>query len=426
MEKQYFYNDFMWKSIYSNINTSVISKHFNLNDNYCKGFNSLLHDIAVLPNYTILNTETKLNLSMTYKSSHFEFLVNWKATKIKGTFIETVYNEIVHKKYYQNNYINWRNFCFEGFLNIFKLADNFEFTIDNQKNIVIKFLLLLDKIDEGKTYDILDNKFIVQLSKKSTKEVYNLGYSYLGTDNLKCIGILETIIDIFPYSGIIIGFAHKNLNNKKLSNEYLIKALDEISELSFLDEDFVAVISETIATNELNLGVVNNDTINLLFKTINSNQSHTALIKLSYLILSQKIKTLKSFALESVNIATEMCLNDNDEFSKAAGFHIICCVLLWNDKFKEAEKHHQYFLKENTKFTIDHKELIEGYFILALAKNNIEFIGNLILDFPYLVKIYGSYLDAWYFNKGNLFNKKETNSIVFYSRIIKNVEEEYC
>ena len=112
------------------------------------------------------------------------------------------------------------------------------------------------------------------------------------------------------------------------------------------------------------------------------NQSPTALIKLSYLILSRNIRHLKDFALENVTIAIDFCSKDDDDFSKAAGFHIICSILLWNDNFTEAEKYHHHFLIENNDFLNFYTEHVEAYVILALAKNNINFIANLFLDFP--------------------------------------------
>lgn len=416
----------MWKGIFSLINSNSIANDFNLTKNYQSGFCGLLHNLMTLPNYTILNNETKINLEITNKDSHFTFIINWKATKIKGSFIETIYNEIVIQKYYQNNYINWRNFCFDGFLNIVNLVENFKFTIDKEKNIEIQFELFLNKIYDGESYEILDNNFIIDLSNKSTKEVYYYGLDFFGSDYKKCIEVLKTILDKFPYAGIIIGLAYKGLEKPELSNQYLKKFYKNFDELIYFDDEYTALIIESIATNNLNLGKAPKKTMKLLFKVLSLNQNHTALIKLSYLILSKNKKKLKNFALENVTIATPFNLLDDDKFTQSAGFHIICCVLLWNDKFGEAEKYHHYFLIENTKFTSKHISLIEQYLLLALAKNNIEFIGNLILDFPYLMKIYGSYFDAWYFINGNLANKTETNAIIYNSRLINAVKKEYC
>ena len=82
MEKQFFYNDFMWKGIFRLINSNSIANDFNLTKNYQSGFCGLLHNLMTLPNYTILNNETKINLEITNKDSHFTFITNWKATKI--------------------------------------------------------------------------------------------------------------------------------------------------------------------------------------------------------------------------------------------------------------------------------------------------------------------------------------------------------
>lgn len=264
------------------------------------------------------------------------------------------------------------------------------------------------------------------MENKSVEDIYKIGLSYLDKNNVKCIEILSAIIEQEPLVGLIIGLAYKGLQKYKLSNQYIKNALVEIEDIYILSDDYIAYIFETIATNDINLGITNNETIKLLFNTLNHNQSHTALLKLSYVILSKNNNSLKQFALENVTIAIDMCLNDSDDFDKSCEFHIICSILVWNDKFKEAEKYHHYFLNENTKFNLENKELIEAYILLSIAKGNTEFIGNLILDFPYLNKVFGNFFDAWYFNNGNILNKKETNLIMLYTRKIRNVINQYC
>ena len=117
------------------------------------------------------------------------------------------------------------------------LVENFKFTIDKEKNIEIQFELFLNKIYDGESYDILDNNFIIDLSNKSTKEVYYYGLDFFGNDYKKCVEVLKTILDKFPYAGMIIGLAYKGLEKPELSNQYLKKFYKKANELEGCKKD---------------------------------------------------------------------------------------------------------------------------------------------------------------------------------------------
>ena len=399
MEAEYKYHNFIWKDIYSSINTNKIFPVFNKGEHFSQGFNSVVSECVSLANYSIKNSDTKLFLSIKNNENYFEFNSDWFATKMKGTFLMIIYDEIFIQGKTKNEYINWRGTLFDYLDNLKEKVKDFEISINEQYKIELKFKVELASLQQNfEPLYFLDNKFIIELSEKNVEDVFKIGLQYLNTDDKTCIGIQKTIVDQMPYAGLIIGVAYFNLRKSELSNQYITNALKKINEYIDLGNELEAIIAEIIATNELNLGVADDTTIRTFFNVLNKNQSQTALIKISYLILSKNIKHLKEFALENVTIATDFCSNDEHEFSKASGFHIICSVLLWNSKFKDAEKYHHFFLIEDNNFYIFHQQLIESYILLGLAKNNINFISNLFLDFPHLKKSFISLLDAWNFD----------------------------
>ncbi len=426
MGKEYIYHNFMWKSIYGSINTNRIYPRFKKGEQFTSGFFSIAHNCVALPNYTIKNSETKLYLSIKDIGEGFEFNSNWVATKMKGAFLETIFDEIVHKNKIENEYINWRGTLFRSLLEIKEKATDLKLIKSSDDKIEFSFKVHLSQLQATfEPVEFLDPKFIIELGSKSPKEVYLIGVDYLDVDDKKCIGVLKTILEEIPCAGLIIGIAYFNEGKSELSNQYILNALKEIEEIDFEDK-FNGLIAEIIATNELNLGIADDRTIRMFFDVLSMNQSGSALIKLSYLILSRNLKHLKAFALENVSIAIAHNLNDENESTKISGFHIICSVLLWNDKFDEAETYHHYFLKTETDFYKYHFDHIESYIILALAKNNHNFISNLILDFPHLKHRASGLFDAWTVENNENINKKWSNLDFFNFRKILNAREQYC
>lgn len=426
MAKEYIYHNFIWKGIFSNINTNRIYPRFKKGEQFTIGFNSITHSCVGLPNYTIKNSETKLYLSIKDIGEGFEFTSNWIATKMKGAFLETIFDEIVNQNKIENKYVNWRGFLFDYLLKIKERATDLKLLKSSEDKIELSFKVHLSQLQETfEPIEFFDPLFILELGGKSPKEVYKIGLDFLDIDNKKCIGILKTIVEEMPFVGLIIGIAYFYEGKSELSNNYIKDALSKIDSIDFSD-DFTGLIAEIIATNEYNLGTVNDRTIRMFFAVLDINQSPTALIKLSYIILSKNIKHLKEFALENVAIAIEYNLNDENESTKISAFHIICSVLLWNDKFDEAEKYHPYFLNENNDFIKYHFEHVEGYITLALAKDNHNFISNLILDFPHLRNRASGLFNAWNFENLELKNKVWGNLNSYNYAKINNAKKMYC
>lgn len=426
MAKEYIYHNFIWKNIFSDINTNRIYPRFKKGEQFTSGFFSIAHNCVGLPNYTIKNSETKLYLSIKDTGEVFEFTSNWIATKMKGAFLVTIFDEIVNQNKIENEYVNWRKNLFDYLLEIKEKATDLMLLKSPEDKIELSFKVHLNQLQATfEPFEFLDPFFILELGSKSPQEVYKIGLDFLDIDNKKCIGILKTIIEEMPFVGLIIGIAYFYEGKSELSNNYIINALNEVDSIDFSDE-FTGLIAEIIATNEFNLGIVNDKTIRLFFDVLDINQSPTALIKLSYIILSKNIKHLKEFASENVAIAIENNLNDENESTKISGFHIICSVLLWNDKFDEAEKYHHYFLNENNDFLKYHFQHVEGYITLALAKNNHNFISNLILDFPHLKNRASGLFNAWSFENLELKNKEWGNLNIYNYNKIVNARKMYC
>lgn len=424
--KQYSYKGHTWASIYGNINTNRIFPRFKKGNHYLYGFSNMTRNIVSIASFTLKNNEERINLLITDHDDFFEFSNSWLSTSMKSSFLEKTFNEIVNENANENKYEKWRYTMFRMLYEIHQKATDFKLVVNKDYNIEISFKVYLKNLQkEIDSLAILKPSYVVNLTNKSPEEIFDIGLSYLYDNNEKCINILKTILDDYPISGFIIGIAYYHLRNCELSTKYIVDAVQKVDEIELSDE-FIGVVSEILATNELNLGIANDRTIRLFFNVLDINQSETAMIKLSYIILQQNLKHLKEFALENISIAINFNLKDDNEFSKSAGFHIICCILLWNDKFNNAEEYHHYFLTKNNSFLTNYKEHIEGYVTLALAKNNINFISNLVLDFPHIKEMFLGLFHAWDFSNLEIENKTWSNLDLYNYKKILNTKEQYC
>lgn len=426
MDREYTYLDFIWKGIFSDINTNRIFPRFEKGVQFSSGFYSIVNNCVGIPNYTIKNSETKLYLSIKDNGEVFEFNSNWITTKMKGAFLETIFDEIVNQSKIENDYVNWRSLLFNSLIEIKEKATDLKLLKSTENKIELSFKVHLNQLQATfEPIEFLDPIFIIELGSKSPQEVYEIGLDFLEIDNKKCICILKTILEQMPLVGLIIGIAYFYEGKSELSNNYIKTALKQVESIDF-SIDLTGLIAEIIATNDFNLGTVDDKTIRMFFDVLDINQSPTALIKLSYIILSKNLKYLKEFALENVAIAIEYNLNDENEATKISGFHIICSVLLWNDKFDEAEKYHHYFLNRNNDFIENNFEHVEGYITLALAKNNLNFISNLIIDFPHLKDRTSGLFNAWSFENLEIKNKNWSNIDIYNYNKIVNARKMYC
>jgi len=426
MGKEYIYHNYMWKSFFANINSNRIYPRFKKGEQFAGGFYSMTFHCGNLPSYTIKNKESKLYLSIKDNGDSFEFKANWTSTKMKAAFLEIVFNEIVHLNKVENEYVKWRESLFDSILAIKGRASEMKLVKSSDNQIDFSFIVHLKQLQATHEPDnFIDPKFIVELGTKSPYEVYKIGISYIDHDNKKCIGILKTILDESPIAGLMIGIAYFKEGKSELSSQYINRALEHIDFDDF-DDDFKGYIAEIIATNDYNRGIGNDSSIRNYFEVLNLNQSGSALIKLSYIILSKNIISLKSFALENVSIAISYNENDKNLDSKIAGFHIICSVLLWNDKFVEAERYHHYFLNEGCNFVKSHFEHIESYIILAIAKNNINFISNMFLDYPHLKILAKDLFKVWELElSGEFFVSLSPSEFLCFNKIYQ-AKKMYC
>jgi len=179
MGKEYIYHNFIWKGIYSNINTNRIFPRFKKGEQFAGGFFSIAHNCLALPNYSIKNSETKLYLSIKDTGEVFEFTSNWIATKMKGAFLETIFYEIVNQNKIENEYVNWRNTLFSSLLEIKEKATDLKLSKSSENKIDLSFKIHLNQLQANfEPIEFLDPNFIFELGSKSPQEVYKIGLDF--------------------------------------------------------------------------------------------------------------------------------------------------------------------------------------------------------------------------------------------------------
>ena len=215
MKKEYVFNDFIWKDLYSYINGGKIAKFFDKPEIYHYPIQDILHHTVGLANFTIKN-DNMIYLSIVDNASYLEIYCKWTATKVKGDFLNAAFDEIVNQNNFYDRFVNWRSAVFLNLLNITKKGDDIIFKIDEEKNVEISFKFYFNKSVKNHDFEILENAFVIELSTKSKSDIFKLGVSKLSEDLSECIGILKTIVAELPIAGYIIGLAYKGLHEHKL------------------------------------------------------------------------------------------------------------------------------------------------------------------------------------------------------------------
>ncbi|WP_452219979.1 hypothetical protein [Lacinutrix salivirga] len=106
----------------------------------------------------------------------------------------------------------------------------------------------------------------------------------------------------------------------------------------------------------------------------------------------------KDKALSITNGITEIVDNPDIEFAtKKAISHIFASVYAWNDDYLNARKYHFNFLNDD-EFCTKYHETVESYLALVFAKNKVEFINQILVEFPIIKsdfnEIYKAYLGS--------------------------------
>ena len=216
MGKEYIYHNLIWKNIHSSINTNRIYPKFKKGDQFKIGFYDVVRSTAILADYSVKNTDTKFYLSIKDQDNYFQFSSNWVATKMKGAFLLTVYDEVFNQNKFKNEYINWRGNLFESMLILKEKVRDFVITVDEEFKVELSFNV--DLVNLQNTFEplqLLDNRFIIQLAQESANEVFKIGLEYLNVDDKTCIGILKTILEEMPFAGFVIGLAYFNLGKSE-------------------------------------------------------------------------------------------------------------------------------------------------------------------------------------------------------------------
>lgn len=82
---------------------------------------------------------------------------------------------------------------------------------------------------------------------------------------------------------------------------------------------------------------------------------------------------------------------------RRAGYHIVASVYLWNRDVEGAARAQQHFLADGDWCRL-HRDLVQGYLLLAFALSDEAFLTDLIADYPVVRQEFGLLLGAWHYS----------------------------
>lgn len=401
---KYIMNDnikkYVYHSFYSN-NVNILKKIMNLNNNVILNYDFMYNQLIIHGNLDIIK--------YLYEKNNSFDLYNFIAIEkiFKNRFYDILLFIIENKPL-----INYNDFYFKEFEKLI----NYHFlkiilNIDNDKIIKFKNFISSNNIfiNESIISKLINNLLIYnQINKIETIDYiyYNkicyddktLFNDSLKSHNMNCINYaldkLNLLIDDYKYD--ILFYSYLNgINN-------IINLLDDNNDFQFYTYNLLLnkniyrndanIINKIINKNDFDINIINDETIEMIFKLGNSK------------ILNLLLPKFKNFDFININIIYEIINNDNYE------------IIINLEKY------------------VDFKEKINPGMLMHISKyGNIKFIEwfvNLNLDYENYISssfntliLYGNYEQAIYFY--NLKSHKEyidlsNNTFHLIRDVIKN------
>lgn len=406
------YNDVNWK-VYSNVNNGTVLNILNAKDEYRSKLFGFLHNTLGIMNYT--NKSGPIFYQIKETEGGYSMTINWTSTKLKSEttkyFLELLKSEnkpldtttswrVAILKYLENLVTGCQKVDYSCVLDSkeYKATLYCEIAFDN----LYSFPKGEDKPDE--TFTVEEQKFsmpyelLADLINENIKEALK----YFGNDHQKLFDTLKPLEGKEFLADFLIGatyYMYLDMPNKAYSyfkRALIISENNQIQVPSVL-LDFIGSIEYTTLKNPQEAEQ------SLIKSLLIGNEK--GFLKIAYLYLQQGQNDKRDIALSFAKMGEQILPHYEDENHRAAGYHIVASVYLWNKEFSLAEKAHGNFLC-NQNWCNTYADLVRAYLLLAVAYNDNDFITNIITDYIFLTKKFPAIFDCWHFDTINPFDKR--------------------
>jgi hypothetical protein len=428
----FMYDDVNWK-VFGIVNDGTISNHLKVQKDNRSKLHGFLHYTLGIMNYTSVNGPIHYEIKELEES--YSIHIVWGSTKLKSQTTLDYINALKNKEQPDTGNSEWRIAIAHYLKLVFANCYNLRYSIDKGlgKDYVANLYTEIkisdlytdpNSIDEpNKEFDNEPKEFMVpiELIAEAINENIQEAIKHFGTNHQLLFNILEPLAGKEFLADFLIGstyYVYLDMPHK--AYDYLKRAsvLMSDTKLPFAPTllDFLGNIEMTIKKNP-------NRAEEAFMKGMMLG-NEKAFLKLAYVYLQQAITDKKEVALDLVQISENVLHYDEDLQSQISGYHIAASVYVWNGCFEKAEKAHHHFLS-NVEWCTKNSNMVESYLVFSIAKNDENFLSNLITDYPIVLNHFALIINTWQYAIINPHDERFHVNMVAIINLINNTKRRY-
>lgn len=402
----YEFNDVDYR-VYHLVNGGVIAKALEVADEHRGGFSGFLHDTIGLCNYTHSKTNRALWFTIHKNADSYTMEIKWAATKMKGEGLVSFRKQAAEGQPTLPVEGKWRDVICSYIHSLHSYCRRFEIVLadlDNGKDypVTVRAEVAFERLISPPTDKVPDDFDVRTKSFKSPIELLagvideNVlsALDVFGKDHKRLVEILHPFEGKLFVADFLIGASLYMFEKMpKHAYAYFQRASENLDQID--SPEVASQLFEFMGSIEHQQLSKPAEAEQNLIKALVLG-SEQSLLKLAYSYLVRPNQDNKAIALKLSRAAETILHLDEEEWHRVAGYHIAASVYVWNGCYEEAAAIQNQFL-ENEGWCLKFKDQIESYLILCLSKNEIDFISNLITDYPVLQNHFGYMFETWHY-----------------------------
>lgn len=425
------YRDLNYK-VYGDINNGTVLTALSPKEEHRDNLFSFLHATLGIMNYTCKSGQIFYEVKST--NNGYSMTIDWISTKLKSLTTQNYIQLLKAGNKPTDVSTDWRRailryseflvtncrvieFQFSNIENEFKAKLACEINFGN----LYSFPKGEDKVKEDFNFKGQDYSMPLELIENSINENVQVAFKYFGNDHQKLFDVLRPFEGKEFLADFLVGatyYIYLQMPNKAYA--YFKRALNTAEsrgiEVPPSLHDFIGNIE---FTNNKNPDEAERSFVKGLLAG-----NEQSFLKLAYLYLQQGQNEKKEKAFSLAQLGEKLLLQDQNEDKRKSGYHIIASVYLWNEEFLLAENAHQHFLSDMN-WCDSYPDLVKAYLLLSVARNNSDFMTNIITDYSFLTKKFPPIFDCWYFDTINPYDKRFKGEFIETLRLLDLTKKTY-
>ncbi|MEI6132782.1 MAG: hypothetical protein WCQ41_08165 [Bacillota bacterium] len=401
------------ENVFFTINTGAIFHQFDVKQEYHQGLLTFLSDMATIMLYTDLPGMVNFRIDETETSFCIDFTWSSPTKKAKTILYFLELAKTNGSIYYQPS--SWELEVIKYINRLESYCDELDFTekrLDNKTSQAkmhasANFGVLYSTKKPRKKPNLKQpnetKKISVpyELIESCVSSTIKEASKYLGEDHNELIKVLDPLVDKEFLANFLIGLSYLQNNDNENAYAYLKSA---VNLMKVKHADWAGFLFNVIGNIEFHSDKHGKQVEQTLINSMLFG-CQESFLKLAYLYLNQAMLEKKEDAVNFAKIGKNILPFDTDTSHRLAGYHIVASVSLWNYDFEEAQAAHNQFLND-TEWCENNLNIVEPYFLFAIALGNKNFIESIIVNYPIILPKFSLLIETWQYAILNPYDER--------------------